>query len=132
MSGNYLNRLRRCVWGVIFTIALGALTPVVSQLLSARNAVQWQEICTTAGMIRIALTDDESGAPQPVSASFHYCPYCVPHADDLVLPRSDGDWWRVALAVGTFVLTVPVSDYRPDNFPFAASLLYLRAPPALS
>lgn len=131
MSGQYVRRFRRCLWAVVFTFALGALAPLVSQLLSTRDALQWQEICTAAGMVRIAIADDADGAPQPAPA-FHYCPYCVMHGGDNHLPPADARGWSAPLLAQTLRLALPALDYRPDKFPLAAILLLLRAPPALS
>lgn len=68
---------------------MGAFAPTLSQVLQARDAQRWLEVCRSLAPRAAAAEDAQgSGAPQQEHALVH-CPYCALHVIGLgLLPPS--------------------------------------------
>lgn len=67
-------------------ILLGALVPTTARVADAlgEGGVRWSEVCTAAGVVRIAEPDD-GGVPSDELAAPH-CPLCILLAASVALP----------------------------------------------
>ncbi len=124
-------RQRLTAWIATFAILLGALAPAVSQAMSAfgEGGARWLEVCTTAGMIWIAV-DEDGGEPSQGDSGLMsgHCPYCCTHAGSFALPPSVAP----VFAVDGPQLLQPVLFHTAPRPLFAWAVAHPRAPPLAS
>jgi len=76
------------IWIAILAMLMGAFAPTLSQVLQARDAQRWLEVCRSLAPRSLA-AENPSGSdlPQQDHAKGH-CPYCNLHVLALGLPPS--------------------------------------------
>jgi len=111
----------------MLVLVLNALMPLAAQAIAASaERSQWQEICTSTGMVRLPLDDSERHPADPGAGQSPDCPYCNLHAGQAGLPPAAIDP----------VIAMPFSAMPPAFFQAAhTSSVWLtaqsRAPPIL-
>lgn len=112
----------------MLVLVLNALMPLAAQAMAASTpGSQWQEICTSTGMVRLPLDDSEHHPADSGAGQSQDCPYCNLHAGHAGLPPAAID--PVAI--------LPLREMPPAFFQAAhTSSVWLaaqsRAPPSLN
>lgn len=112
----------------MLVLVLNALMPLTVQAMAASaERSQWQEICTSIGMVRLPLDDSDRHPADPVAGQSQDCPYCNLHAGHAGLPPAAIDP----------VIALPLREMPPAFFQAAhTSSVWLtaqsRAPPILA
>ena len=71
----------------MLVLVLNALMPLAAQAMAASTpGSQWQEICTSTGMVRLPLDDSEHHPADSGAGQSQDCPYCNLHAGHAGLP----------------------------------------------
>ena len=75
------------------TFLLGAIVPSMAAVLAGAGTVSrsadgnWFEVCTSSGIMRVALPDEiQTGGQQELDRSHGACLWCLLHSDALALP----------------------------------------------
>lgn len=105
---------------------MGAFAPTLSQVLQARDAQRWQEVCRSLASRSVAAENPPgSDLPQQDHAQGH-CPYCSLHVLALGLPPLA---WQLSLLVLRFA--VPAQADAATALPSLWHLAHARGPPDL-
>ncbi|WP_326491049.1 DUF2946 domain-containing protein [Hydrogenophaga sp. NFH-34] len=85
-TGRRLHRriARLLLWAMI----LGALAPAISQARAAQRGIDWVDICTDQGVLRVALPADDGTPTAPKAALNEHCGYCILQHHTPVLPSA--------------------------------------------
>jgi hypothetical protein len=119
-------------WIAGLAVLIGALAPTMARAMAASHgdAAAWTEICTGAGMVRVALpadsAPDESGSGSGVAGID--CPYCQTHADSFALPPAP----RAVVPAAALFRALPELAYSSPRPLFAWAASRPRAPPPVS
>jgi hypothetical protein len=83
-----LYRSRAAVWLACWCVLVSALAPTVSRALAAAGLIGADtiEVCTSAGLRRIAAPLNGQTPAEPASLHLDHCPYCVFQATTSALP----------------------------------------------
>ncbi|THF67114.1 DUF2946 domain-containing protein [Pseudothauera nasutitermitis] len=86
-----LRRIRLFARFAVLVILVGTLAPALMQAtVRAADAGRWMEVCSVAGMIRVASSpvDAQSDARAENALDLRYCPLFVPLGGHVALPGS--------------------------------------------
>lgn len=124
------KRLRRwIVQAALFAVTFLAVAPTISHWVAATTRMAWVEVCTTAGVKRVAVQAGEAPAPADPHGAGTHCPFCRLQGDQPL----DLAPQLALLAVPDLAHIAPDAPYAPPPRaarPWAPSLS--RAPPPLS
>lgn len=84
---------RTLAWCLLAMMMLGSLAPTVSRaraFLQGAGSVSWTEICTSQGVVNVAVQNDD--APPPATLVLDHCPLCVLGQDRLAPPPQPLVW----------------------------------------
>ena len=115
-------------WIAIFAIAFGFLAPVVNCVAAVGNLSQERmEICTAAGMVYVAVTDQQpDGSQQEKTVSGKCC--CPAQAGALALLSGEN---QTLPFFAPFIGLPPASHEAAPRQSFIWAIAFPRAPPAL-
>lgn len=121
-------RQRITAWIATFAVLLGALAPAISQAMAGASAADmgWMDVCTVAGMERVAIGDAGQKQDGPASPAMEHCPYCFTHAGSFGLPPADPAVFIPAAAAEV----MPPLYYVAPRPLFAWANPHSRAPPS--
>jgi ABC-type amino acid transport substrate-binding protein len=122
---------RLAAWIAGLAVLFGALAPTLARAMAAGPGdAAWTEICTGAGMVRVAVpadsAPDESGSGSGVAGID--CPYCQTHAGSFALPPAP----RAVVPVAELFRPLPELAYSSPRPLFAWAASRPRAPPSVS
>lgn len=82
------RRIRPTAWVALCALLLATLAPAVSAWVGdgARAGTIFAELCTDAGMVRVAVADAGDDAPGTVRTGHGECPLCAAHTPALAGP----------------------------------------------
>ncbi|HUL96125.1 MAG TPA: DUF2946 domain-containing protein [Usitatibacter sp.] len=124
------NLRRRISWMALWAVMFAALAPAISHWVAARTGQAWGEICSAAGIQRVAIDQDSKPSPSG-GHEFEsgHCPFCrvQDHLPVLLTPVFA---LVVLSAIRRCALSAPLSQ-PPRAISFWAPALS-RAPPSLS
>jgi hypothetical protein len=123
---------RFAAWVALLAVLFGAAAPTFARAMAAWQGdnAAWTEICTSAGMVRIAVPagDAPEGSGNGGIAVDGDCPYCLMQACSPALPGAA----RLALPAAEPFRPLPELAYRSPRPLFAWATAQPRAPPFAS
>ncbi len=82
------RRTRPIAWIALCALLLATLAPAVSAWVGdgARSGTVFAELCTDAGLVRVAVDDSGDDGPGTLRAGHGECPLCAAHTPALAGP----------------------------------------------
>lgn len=120
---------RQVAWIALCAVTFAGIAPAISQWVASSTGTTWVEICSSAGIKRVALGSDKAPVPVGDHGGTTHCPFCRLQNDLPAAPPFTVTLFRVAEAEDQKPqLPVATPVHTKSAWPPALS----RAPPQIS
>jgi len=75
-------------WLALCAVTLASISPAISQWIASSSGTTWVEICSSAGIKRVALDSDKAPVPAGDHGGTTHCPFCRLQNDLPAVPPS--------------------------------------------
>ena len=72
---------RQVTWLALSAVTFAGVAPAISQWVASTTGTLWVEICSTAGVKRVALDAGKAPAPAEEHGGKTHCPFCRLQSD---------------------------------------------------